>query len=349
MGNLFKKEQIADEGYHLGPLLLRLAAASIDAVFFSAVLGLVALFCFPNGSFGTIGDALGIPDQLATLNVYQQASGLEVRDGNGNLSDVRSSDYAVYEDAIKTYYFVYNAESSAVNPHPHVYTVADYNVSVLDLPSDVKNLNTSSFYSFATTDGESDPTKLGVLRKVNLNEDGTVREDAKAPLLSFYQKKYALTQDALMAEDYYKSLSVVYSANMQTIEAITVFIPFLLVYFAIPMFSPYARTLGKKFMKLALIDNSGMPLEKWRLILRALPFIVTLGAAIFIDNVAYSLSLIILVFLLTVGLGALTFKKRTIHDFCARSVVVREDDAFPTVEKNQETGSATVSKEGPHA
>jgi uncharacterized RDD family membrane protein YckC len=106
------------------------------------------------------------------------------------------------------------------------------------------------------------------------------------------------------------------------------FIPCIIFYFAIPMFSKFSRSLGKKWLHLAVIDVAGAPLAKWRLILRFLALALTLGGAIILDNLVLSVSLILLVFLVSMGLSAVTGKRRALHDYLAHSVVVREEDAL---------------------
>jgi hypothetical protein len=322
------KEEATDEGYRLAPFLLRLAASSIDAAI--ALLAVVMMYfaCFPNGAFKTLGDAMGVPSQYSTLQKYQEASGLVVASSDGSLSDISSSSYEEYQSAIQYYYFIYNAADSTVNPSPEKYSFMDYNVAVLDLPSDVKNANHSDYFDFAAANGEPDSSQLGVLKSSLYGSDDKLTEGSRSLLLTFFQGKYAATQDLMISESYYKTAEEAYSSNVEILESIVVFIPFLGFYFAIPMFSPFGRTLGKKWMKLAVIDVDGVPLRKWLLILRILSFILTLGAAILLDDAIYSISLLVLVFLISFGLVCFGKKRRALHDYCAHGVVVRDEDAF---------------------
>ncbi len=322
------KEEATEEGYHLAPFLLRLAAAAIDSAL--ALLAVVALYfvCFPNDVFPTLGDAIGVKEEYSTLQKYQKASGLVNISSEGSLSDVSSSSYGDYQTAIQYYYFVYNGYDSSVNPAPENYSFRDYNVAVLDLPSQVGNTNYSSYFDFAITDGKPDPSILGVLKTSLYGNDGQLTSESKGLLLTFFQGKYAKTQDLMISEDYYKKVQNIYSSNVEILESVVVFFPFLVFYFVLPMFSSFSRTLGKKIMRLAVIDSEGLPLKKWRLIFRMLPFVLTLGAAIILDDAIYSLSLLILIFLISLGLASFSKKRRALHDFCSHSVVVREVDAF---------------------
>jgi hypothetical protein len=331
------REETTDEGYRLAPFLLRVAAATIDLALAVAGLMLIYAFVFPNASFATLSTALGVENEQNQLVTYQKASGLVSVAEDGSLSNISSSSYDAYENAIKSYYFVFNAADNSVNPHPEAYTIADYNVAVLDLPSDSKNANNSDYFNFATTNGQDDPTKLGVIKSSLYDGDGNLTTTAKSQLLTFFQNKYKLTQDLLLKEDYYRSLTSSLSNNVETMEAVVFFPPFLVFYFVIPMFSPCSRSLGKKWMKLAVIDVSGTPLQKWWLILRFMPLALTAGISIIFDDLVLSTTLSLVVFLVSMGLGSFTKKRRGLHDYCAHSVVVREEDAFP---KAAEAGDA---------
>jgi hypothetical protein len=338
-------EKVTEEGYRLAPYLLRVASTAIDGAL--CLAGLLALYylSFPNGQYGTIGDAMGLAQDTASLAVYQKACGLEVVDENGSLSDLASSSYEDYEAAIKYYYFVYNDPANEINPNPENYSVAYYNFAVLGLPDDVAKINTSTYYDFAQ-DASGNPlqNEFGVLKQ-SLYEEGTLTVSSKTALLTYYQTQYGYTQDRLLAEPYYKSLADAAAGKAETLEMIDVFVPFLIFYFILPMFSPYSRTLGKKWMHLAVIDSQGTPLAKWRLILRSLPFLLSLGAAIFLNDLIISTTLLVVVFLISMGLASFTPKRRALHDYTAHSVVVREEDAFPKVTAS----SAEAGEADPHA
>jgi uncharacterized RDD family membrane protein YckC len=324
------KEEITEEGYRLAPFLLRLSAWAVDLALTVAAAALLYLFLFPNGNFGTVGDAMGIPAKRELLNSYQIESGLVVKDSAGNLSNVSSSSYEDYEAAIEHYYFVYDA--SSVNPNPHHYSAKDFNVAVLNLPESAKYVNNSAYFDFAETNGVADESKIGVLKSSLYDEKGQLSSGARSSLLTYFQNKYKLTQDLLLKEDYYVQASRALSGDVEILEALIVFVPSLIFYFAIPMFSPLAQTLGKKWMKIAVIDVSYKPLDKWRLILRYLPLAITAGAAILLDDLILSLSLALLIALISMGIGSFTPKRRALHDYCAHSVVVRQEDAYSNKE-----------------
>jgi uncharacterized RDD family membrane protein YckC len=327
------KEETTEEGYRLAPFLLRLSAFMVDLALAVAASALLYLFLFPNGNFGTLGDAMGIPAKRDLLNRYQVESGLVVKDASGNLSNVSSSAYEDYESAIQHYYFIYDASSA--NPNPHHYSAKNYNVAVLNLPESSKFVNNSAYFDFAETNGQPDESKVGVLKSSLFDSQGQLVSGVRSSLLSFFQNKYKLTQDLLLKEDYYQTAARALSGDVEILEALIVFIPSLIFYFAIPMFSPLAQTLGKKWMKLAVIDVRYKPLDKWRLILRYLPLAITAGAAILLDDLILSLSLVLLIVLLSMGIGSFTPKRRALHDYCAHSVVVREEDAYSKKEEEK--------------
>lgn len=320
---------VTAEGYALSPFLLRLASAAIDAAFLIAGFWAIFFFSYLCTWYPTLREGLGIGETSQRIYEYQKASQLLNVAEDGSLSDIKPSEYTGYETAIKGYYFIYNALDNPVNPAPHGYSIDEYNVAVCNLPKDTSIRNDSLYYDFAT-DEQGNPImgQEAVLKPSLFDETGHLTLKAREDLFSYYRTKYYATQDLLLAEPYYKQGTDSIFYAMLLIEAISIFPPFLAFYVIIPSVSPYSRTLGKRWMHLMVIDVSGKPLPKPFLALRSIPFVLTVVAAAFLNEVIYSIGLGVLVFLVSWGCASFTKRKRALHDFCAHSVVTREDDAF---------------------
>lgn len=322
------RERVTDEGYSLAPFLLRLSAASVDAALFLLSTLLIFFLLYPLGSYHSLDYVLGIQSEYSLLTDYQGRSTLFV-ETDGSYDTLDSTDYKEYEAKIYSYYFVFNASDNANNPHPEGYSIADYNQQVYGLPTSSEYVNTSTFYDFATKeDGSADTGKLGVLKSSLFNSDGSLTDSSNTRLLSYYKTEYSSTCELFYAEPYYSSVQKEIANDLLVIECIAVFVPATIFYFIIPMFSRYNRTLGKKWMKLAVIDVNGTPLNKWFLSLRFLPFAITAIFALILDSIIYSTSLVVLLFLISFGLTVFTPKGRALHDYCAHSVVTREEDGL---------------------
>ena len=337
-----KGDVVTEEGYALAPFLLRLSSAAIDAAFFLAGFWILFFFSYYCTWYPTLREGLGIAQSSQRLYDIQKASGLLSVGDDGALSDIRPADYTGYEKAIQDYYFVFNALDNPTNPAPHGYTIDEYNVAICDLPKSVDIRNDSAYYDFAT-DEKGDPImgQPAVLKARLFDDNGNLTPNAKESLFSFYRTKYYATQDRLIAEPYYRQINDSIFYAMLVVEAISIFIPFLAFYVIIPAASPYNRTLGKRFMGLMVIDVKGKPMTKPFLALRSVPFVITIVAAVFLNEVVYSIGLVGIVFLVSWGCSIFTKRKRALHDFCAHSVVTRADVSYlPSVVPSSEESKA---------
>ena len=337
MSTKSRDDIVTEEGYTLAPFLLRLSAASIDAVFFIAGIFLVFFLSFACPWYPTLDEAFSIAKRTDLLQTYQRDSGLMVIDENGVASTVQSDDYNDYLKAMKDFYFVFNAKGSSTCPAPAEYTVMDFNTRVLDLPKSVEIRNDSKLFDFALdTEGEPDPTSLGVI-KPSLFVDGKLNQQTKDDLLIHCRAKYLETQDLLLEAPYYASEQNQLSFGMQIVLAVSIYTPFLVFYLIIPLSNREARTLGKRFMHLMVIDVAGKPLPKYMTSVRALPFILTAFIALLLDSVVYSLSAAVLVFMITLGCATFTKKRRALHDYVSHSIVAREE-AYFLMDHTEKTG-----------
>lgn len=329
-----KGDIITEEGYALAPFLVRLASAATDMAFLIAGFWLIFFFSYACEWYPTLREGMGIAETAQKIVDYQRASQLVVIREDGTMSDITADRYEPYEKAIHDFYFVYNAPNNPDNPSPHGYTVAEYNTAVYGLPKDVTIRNDSQFYDFAADDkGDPINTVLGVLKPSLFDENGQLKAESRTALLNYYKAKYYATQDILLAEPYYKAATDQIFYCMVLIEGVSIMVPFLVFYVLLPSFSPYNATLGKRFFHLAVIDVKGEPMKKWMITLRSLPFVFTAVIAIFLNEAVFSIGLAVLVFLVSWGCASFTKKKRALHDYCAHSVVIREDELYLPMNK----------------
>ena len=298
-----------EEGYYLAPFFLRLAAAAIDAALFS-VLAFV-LFALFNWAI-RLPEKMGVTAALDQETSIQVASGLANEDGSpisGTIED--------YSKALEHYYLVYNAADSKDCPEPRGYTVTDYNVEILGLPRNPADPNRSEFYQF---DGD-DPTKVGVLKP----EFRTVSDHPN--VLAYLKDKYEVVSEALLSEPYYVALQKTVAHGYMVLEAICLFPSAVIFYLVVPVFDRKSRTLGKRFMNLAVVRVSGEALPWYFVALRPVLFLLTLLGIILFNEIWIAITVSIAVFLITLGSSIFTKKKRALHDFVSLAVVIRGEEA----------------------
>ncbi len=335
-----REEAITEEGYRLAPFLLRVTSCLVDLAFFAGSFALI-FFLLSTESFPTLIDATGAREAQARMSDYQISSGLVSRNENNVLSDISSETYNAYEDAVVYYYLDYESGNNEKNPDPLHFTVEDYNKTILGLPESDEYVNHSSYYEYKKdAEGHSILNERGVLKASLYNETThELTKDALSNLLTFYRSAYSAAQDSLMARPYYKEAQATLNRGYIIVESLAAYVPFLVFYFIIPICSVPGQTLGKKFMKIALAEQrTGVAVEKWRIPLRAIPFIVVTTFAIIFNDLIVSLTTVILVLLISFTFMVFTKKRRCLHDYIAGTVVIREDDLMVRRLKKTEEG-----------
>ncbi len=322
-----RDDVITEEGYRLAPFLLRITACLIDMVFFVGSFILI-FFLLSTNKFPTLIDAMGSRKAQESMTIYQVSSGLVHKDEDNVIKDISSETYNAYEDTVIYYYLNYEGGLNENNPEPLNFTIKEYNTTVLGLPESDEYVNRSSYFDYQKdADGNSLLNELGILKPSLFGEDGKLTEEASKSLLSFYRDAYGKAQDKLMSRPYYKAAQATLNKGYIIVESISLYVPFLIFYFIIPISNIPGRTLGKLFMKLAVADSkTGVALEKWKTSLRTIPFIITSLIAVIMNDLIISLTSIIIVLLVSSALMVFTKKRRCLHDYIASSVVIREDD-----------------------
>lgn len=321
-----RREVYTEEGYRLAPYLLRFASFVVDAAIFVGVTVGLFLLLYPVGGFKTLGDINGISEGLVLQEKYDEASCLYNR-VDGQLRIVSSEDFRDYENAVFRYYFEFNAEDNANNPDPHKYSMADFNKNVYDLPSLVTDTNYSRYYVFALNEkGEKDPSLRGELNPALFNEDGTMPLTFSKSLLEFHKAKYQETYFLLSSEPYYKqALSLVKNGTIM-VELIASLLPLTVFYLIIPLTDIYGRTIGKRIMKIGCSTIAGIIPKKWQIVLRVVLAFVSIFAAAFLDEITYSMIMLLGMFLISAGFATFGRSRRALHDYVSGLIVVRQED-----------------------
>ena len=205
------------------------------------------------------------------------------------------------------------------------YNVTFFNEKVLKLKEDSDG---AKYFKYQETDGVKDENKLAIINETYLEDvttdSGTVKRLVKDnTLLNFL---YGIYQDAIKVFYNQKAISaaskVIDRTNI-TLMFIASIPSFAVFYLLIPLLSPFGKSVGKYIFHLALVDDKGYLIKKWRILLRSLPI---LGATIYvclINSLYFQLLVVILLLLISLGVVVFTSKRRALHDLMSGTVVIK--------------------------
>ncbi len=206
------------------------------------------------------------------------------------------------------------------------YTVAWFNENILEIKVDEPTESTVSYFEYDRTDGVIDKTKIGVRRtkhwSTKVNAEVEVSEGETAAVL--FEKYKAAYFGNLMNQDYYAP----YYNEITLLTAISWLIPALfasiVIYLIIPLFMKNYATLGKKFQKLGLCALDGYKMQKWQLIFRIIPLLLTLVLIFLLPVPSYYICFAIgaVILMISIGLAAASPKHAALHDYCGRTMVI---------------------------
>ena len=351
--SLNKETKEKSDSLFFGKGITRVVAALADA-FFVTLLGVllaVLPFYFSFGYYGDVGD---YSTHQNNLNEKAIASHLVSKNENGSF---KSDDDLAYEyvlvQAKKDFY-----DGNGVRKDRIAYYYLDYKGKDIAFLNSLINKAQESETLFESQDPEK--------------EILTLKEDIGEAILSYtsghssnkesfnkvagvFQKLYTEAKDDFSGEASYLAEFEKMNAIYETMEwkgALSAFLGYLvsgvLFFIILPVFAFKGNTIGKKILKLSVLDEYGAPLTKWKLALRGiLVFVTELFIPLVIAYVSNwgitALNLPVLKiggFTLTMGVFALIFgvvalasaitllirkDKRSFHDLVLRSGVYTTD------------------------
>ena len=205
------------------------------------------------------------------------------------------------------------------------YNVKFFNEKVLLLKEDSVG---ATYFKYQEVDGNKDESKIAIIDSQYIEEVATNGSSVKRlvkdnTLLGFLNDIY---QDAIRV--FYKQQAIL-EANktIDTTNIVLMFIAtipsFLIFYILIPLLNPFGKSIGKYIFHLALVDDKGYLIKKWRILLRSLPiFGVTIYVCL-INSLYYQLIVILLLLLISLGVLVFTPKRKALHDLMSGTTVIR--------------------------
>lgn len=344
----------------------RIGAFLIDV----AVLGaftLALLF----GVFKWIFNPMAEPYQRE-LKTEQINSHLRHLDENGDAVIIKTdSSFLEYRDVISYYYMNYltgdvaepgtgsrlanekikNPDGTEVSKKDY-YTVAWFNREVLQIRSSDPDNDSNCYFTYEKVDGVYDTTKLGIAKPSSVVPESDVnifmqKAYNDAYINSFNSLSYIITLTNRSA--------LIYSAEF----VLSAFLGGVITYVVFPLILKKGRTVGKIANGLALANSDGYAFEDKMLAMRIMPFVVVLASFLipFWNDVFLVILIPLIVFLVSFALAMASPKKASLHDFCARTIVIDnktsiifdselEEEAYIAKEDNLPTEEELIDENG---
>lgn len=241
----------------------------------------------------------------------------------------------VSEDDKKTYY--------PLNMHPDYankeLTEEEQNTYIQILETGVNNFATSTSFTCFTEDDlkELQKAEEKVFTYNEETKEYEIKEDAlKSDIIAFYQSAVQSEVNTLKNDEIIKTTytQIMRPRYLETIVSIVITATiFLLV---IPLCTKYRQTLGKKFMRLAVVKNDKVVSRPILLARFAILLIVELLGSIFAYGIPLIVSLTIVCF---------SRNKSALHDLVLKTKVVSLDSLPSEEEKEEGTAEVLLPKE----
>ena len=351
--SLHEQAQRKADSIFFGKRVTRLVAALADS-FFVTLLGVllaVLPFYYFLGYYGDVGCYL---THQNSLNEKAISSHLVSKNDNGSF---KSDDDLAYEyvlvQAKKDFY-----DADGVRKDRIAYYYLDYKGETISFLNDLMYKAQGSDLLFETKDAEKGILPLredvseGILAYVSGHSSN---KESFNKVSKVFEKLYTDAKDDFSKEPDYLSEFQQMNAVYETMEwkgSLSAFLGYLLagalLFVLLPVFAFNGNTIGKKILKLCVLDEYGAPLTKWKSALRGfLVFVTELFIPFIIAYVANwgvaSLNLPVFKvgsFTLTMGAFVLFFfalslvsiitllirkDRRSLHDLALRSGVYTTD------------------------
>ena len=351
-----KQEDISPKDDYKQPKpFLRLSAALLDFVIFliGAIVILVAGSFIVTRDGGVIGkeNALQVDHIVSSkLAKFDNARGYLQYEEDDYYQTDNSEDFLMIK-SLEYFYLSYmtntNVEDDlahsldidnekywpvengvAVNPKEY-YTVNYFNEHILQIS--LSSGVSSNGYFTLKKDSENNyiTTQVGTISKemYDISEtDGKYTVTMKNGGVTDYLKDvYNSAIKVFFNQSFIKESSRKITMVNSIVMLVSVIPSMVVFYLVVPMCSKLGKTLGKRFLGISLINDRGYAIKKWQLLLRAIPLFAALVFISVVNNIFLQIILSLIILLVSVTLLFFTYYKQSLHDFIARTVVIKDD------------------------
>lgn len=352
MNEVTKKRQSLPRHTVLAPMSRRIGATIVDA----AIAFLMALILFFGGT--NLIFSPSIMEKESYLYTQEYHSHLFKFENEKRIAYNENVSYETYIDVLSYYYLNYLTGENVVPSEDYTgdieffkapnykefvpgtqtlpkdyYTVSWFNKNVLEIEDDIPTEKTSAYFAYVIDEfGNPDKTKIGVKRDKHYSTTtGTEVVVSDNEVSNFLSRKYSEAYlESLAKMDFYHNVYLEIGKLTSISWIIPLYLGVIINYVIIPLFTSNSATFGKKIFKLGLCGIDGYSMEKWRLILRAVPVLITLVGMFFIPMTSYYFSLVVgaVVLMASVALFAASPKHCALHDYAARTLCIDADSSI---------------------
>lgn len=138
--------------------------------------------------------------------------------------------------------------------------------------------------------------------------------------------KYQEAFYSLMSQPFYAKLTTEINFYSTLILFVAYLPSSIVFYIVIPLLSKNGKSLAKRILGLALANIDGYKYKKYQIVMRYIPFFITLCATLFIPwgNIMIALIVPTVIILTSGGITLASPKRCSLHDYLARTIVINE-------------------------
>ncbi|MCR5332843.1 MAG: RDD family protein [Bacilli bacterium] len=326
---------------NLASMSARFGAAIVDLAIFIATAAILFFGCS-----NLIVTHAWTNAMSETMEKYDLESHLSYLDESGTKQFYESTDdYTVFDTQLRYYYLNYLTGVGIEEPEKYaspiyndevtlddgskalpkdVYTIYWYNTNVLEINPNDPFGESKVCYFKADVDEENKPdlyNKIGVIQSEEYDKDKNL---SNVDRVTFMRLKYRLAYNHLVNLRFYKTIYDKYVFITTLSGMIPVLVSGIICYIAIPWFLKYQATLGKLIFKCGLANIHGYFLDKKKLLLRFVPFLLVWAVITFLtyNFLLISAIIFIAIFISSFAVMMASPKKAALHDWVAQSIVI---------------------------
>lgn len=207
------------------------------------------------------------------------------------------------------------------------YTISWFNNNVLGITDADPSRETSTMYFTYQRDaaGNYDLTKIGVPRTERYSSDkGQVVKLTENDITQQYKTIYQIAYRHLETQSFYLDSANPYYMGFSIAASSSLLVAGALIYLLFPVIFKNGQTLGKKILKLGLANNEGYKFHNRQLLMRFMPYGVCSLAIMlpFWNNMMVIFIILLIILLVSFALMMASPKRASLHDFCARTIVI---------------------------
>lgn len=263
------------------------------------------------------------------LDNYKIESHLFYKDENGYVDFLEpDSSFEEYKDVLSYFYLTYvpevsedkdlpviKADGTKVNKSEY-FTVEWFNKSLLKIDTEGQLL-----FEYVTVDEHEDFTQIAKVKESASQSDvNAFMQDALI---------YAMNKDFNNLPSINEVINDLNFVN-QTALVLSLIPAGIITYIVLPIFLKDGATLGKKLFGLGLATSDGYKYKPQQLLMRFMPSLVML-LALFIpiwSDIFILMLVYLTVFLVSFTLAMASPKRSSLHDFCARTIVINKNTSI---------------------